>query len=101
MEEKIKEKTKEKFSLYTPGGNNSSIGAFWDSVTGKATSPILKPEGKHKYDHLLTNFIPEKLEYNWDFLKSYGNIKYFTAAGKINRGYPDHAMLLAVIKNQN
>mgnify|MGYP000004794221 FL=1 len=97
----VKEKTKEKFSLYTPGGNNSSIGAFWDSVTGKAASPILKPEGKHKYDHLLTNFIPEKLEYNWDFLKSYGNIKYFTAAGKINRGYPDHAMLLAVIKNQN
>ncbi len=94
-------KTNEKFSLYTPDGNNPSIGAFWDSITGKATPPILKPEAKHKYDHLLTNFLPEKLEYNWDFLKLYDDIKYFTATGKIERGYPDHAMLLAMIKIKN
>lgn len=96
----IKE-TNKKFSLYTPNGNDSSMGASWGEQ--KATPPI--QDSKKKYDHLLTNFRPEKLEYDWDFLKFYDNIKYFTETRKgeynIKRGYPDHAMLLATIKIKN
>ncbi|MGN0538953.1 MAG: endonuclease/exonuclease/phosphatase family protein [Candidatus Fimenecus sp.] len=90
--------THNKLSLYTPKGDKSSIGAFWDFKNKKAKSPVSNSEQKHKYDHLITNFVPEKLEYNWDFLKLYDDIKYFNANGTIKRGYPDHAILLAVIK---
>lgn len=89
--------THNKLSLYTPDGNVSSVGAFWDSKSEKAESPISNPKQKHKYDHLITSFVPEKLDYKWDFIKLYDDIKYFTAKGKIKRGYPDHAILLAII----
>ncbi len=91
-------KTDKRFSLYTPDGNKPSIGAFWDFKSKKAKSPVSNSEQKHKYDHLITNFLPEKLEYKWDFIKMYDDIKYFNANGKIKRGYPDHAILLAIIK---
>lgn len=93
-------KTNGRFLLYTPNGDYSSIGAFWDSTAGEAKAPIPNMTAKHKYDHLLTNYIPETLEYKWDFLRFY-NITHFTEKRKIAVGYPDHAILLAKIKINN
>lgn len=88
-----KKKSDNKLSLYTPDGNLPSVGAFWDAQARKAKAPALNIAAKHKYDHLITNYFPEKLNYHWDFLKDY-DASYFTAKGEIRAGIPDHAVLL-------
>lgn len=92
----IAKRTDKRMLLYTPDGDNSSIGAFWDGIAGEAKVPILSKNAKHKYDHLITNYLPDKLTYTWNFLKHY-NMEHFSTDGKIIAGYPDHAVLLASI----
>ena len=92
-------KNDNKLSLYTPDGNLSSIGAFWDAQARKAKAPALNAAARHKYDHLITttNYFPEKLEYHWDFLNGY-DASNFTTKGEIRTGIPDHAVLLCHLK---
>ncbi len=92
----IRQKTNQKFSLYTAQGDISSVGAFWDASEGRAVAPAPNSGARHKYDHLLTNYFPQKVQYHWDFLKWY-RAESFTPNGKIKAGYPDHAILLAEI----
>ena len=86
-----------RLSLCTPEGDLSSVGAHWESKTGNGKPPAKDPDRRHKYDHLITNLVPERVEYHWDFLNYYGRDQFSSQHGGVSEGFPDHAILLAAL----
>lgn len=88
--------TRKRVSLYYGEGLLSSVGAIWDNNDNIAKPPVENEKVVHKYDHLITNYVPKRIQYKWDFLKFYIS-EYFTKNGRIAIEYPDHAILIAEI----
>lgn len=87
-----------KFLLYTPDGDKSSVGAFWDNTKQEASPPLQDKSYKMKYDHILNNFCLQNAEYDWNFLKCYNSEQFRSDGKEIVAGVPDHAILRAEIK---
>lgn len=86
-----------RLSLYTPKGDLSSVGARWGCKAGNGEPPAADLSHRHKYDHLITNLVPETVEYRWDFLKHYRREQFSSQHDGVAEGFPDHAILLATL----